>query len=122
VNFKDLKTWQMGMQLTETIYNITKKFPKAEQFGLTSQIQRAAVSIPSNIAEGSARGHTREYVQFLYQARGSLAEVVTQLELATVLGYIDESQKADAYKLADELYKMINATIRTLKNKTEKIH
>ena len=122
MNFKDLKTWQMGMQLTETIYNITQKFPKAELFGLTSQIQRAAVSIPSNIAEGAARGHTREYVQFLYQARGSLAEVVTQLELAKALGYIDESQKTDACTLADELYKMINATIRTLKSKTEKTH
>jgi four helix bundle protein len=117
MNFRNLNTWELGMKLTKTIYEITEKFPDSERFALANQLQRAAVSIPSNIAEGSARGHTKEYIQFLFQARGSIAEVITQLELAKMLGYVEESVVNDIFIQIDDLYKMINATIKTLKEK-----
>jgi four helix bundle protein len=84
---KDLDVWKMGIDLVEKIYRITERFPKEEQFGLTSQLRRAVVSIPSNIAEGAARSSKREYVQYLYISLGSLAEAETQLIIANRLQY-----------------------------------
>ncbi len=81
-NYKELEVWQIAMDLAETCYQITRGFPKEELFGLTSQIRRAAVSIPANIAEGHARHHTKEYLQFLGVARGSLMELETHLLVA----------------------------------------
>jgi four helix bundle protein len=86
-SYRDLRIWQQGVELVEMIYKITREFPKYEQFGLASQMQRAAVSIPSNIAEGHARFHLKEYLQFLSVARSSLAELETQYEIAFRLGY-----------------------------------
>src|SRR5687768_5243506 len=91
-SYRELRVWQLGMDLVEIIYRSTACFPKHEAFGLASQIQRAAVSIPSNIAEGHMREHTREYLQHISIARGSLAEVETQCEIAFRLGYIDPLQ------------------------------
>lgn len=85
--FRELRVWQSGMDLVEAIYRITQAFPNHEQYGLTSQLRRAAVSIPSNIAEGHSRQHLGEYLHHLSFARGSLAEVETQLEIAIRLGY-----------------------------------
>ncbi len=117
MDFRNLKTWQLGMELAKMIYDLTEKFPNTEKFSLTNQLQRAAVSIPSNIAEGNARGHTKEYLQFLFQARGSIAEVITQLELARRLEYVDDGDIDVIFAQLDDLYKMINATIKTLKQK-----
>jgi four helix bundle protein len=88
-SFRDLDVWNLGLQLAETVYRVTGRFPKAELFCLTSQMRRAAVSIPSNIAEGRARKSSREFLHYLSISRGSLAELETQLELAVRLNYID---------------------------------
>jgi four helix bundle protein len=93
-SFKDLYVWRLGVELAETIYRITAGFPKAELFGLTSQMRRAAVSIPSNIAEGRARNSSREFLHFLSISRGSLAELETQLEIAVRLNYTGSDVEA----------------------------
>ena len=87
-SYKDLELWKKSMDLVVDIYKLTKDFPSQEKFGLISQIRRAAVSIPSNIAEGSSRNNTKEFIQFLYIANGSLSEIETQLEIASRLGYL----------------------------------
>ena len=81
-NYSDLRAWQLGMDVTEEVYSHTRRLPREERFGLISQMRRAASSIPSNIAEGHRRKHTKEFIQFLYQAYGSLAELETQAEIA----------------------------------------
>ncbi|MGA2068428.1 MAG: four helix bundle protein [Thermoguttaceae bacterium] len=86
-NFRDLQVWQLGMQLAEEVYCLSQNFPNHETYGLSSQIQRAVVSIPANIAEGTATGSTREFVRFLAIAQGSLAELETHLLLAERLKY-----------------------------------
>jgi len=86
-DYKDLHVWQKGMQLAKGIYLLTSRFPSAEKFGLVSQMCRAAVSIPSNIAEGQARNTTGEFIQFISHAEGSAAEIDTQLRLGIELGY-----------------------------------
>ena len=91
-SFHDLVAWQKAMELVTEIYKSSQKFPKEEIFGLTSQIRRAAVSIPSNIAEGRGKSSTGEFQQFLYHARGSLAEVETQVFIAINLGYLDTAE------------------------------
>ena len=88
-NYKDLKVWQKAYQLCVKIYKITKRFPKEEIYGLTSQLRRSAVSVPSNIAEGYGRQTTKEYIQALYIAYGSNCELETQILLAGDLGYIE---------------------------------
>jgi four helix bundle protein len=86
-NFRDLKVWQLGMRLAEEVYCLSQQFPKHEAYGLGSQIQRAAVSIPANIAEGHAMGSTKDFLRFLAIAQGSLAELETHLLLAERLKY-----------------------------------
>jgi four helix bundle protein len=90
-SYRDLDVWRLGLDLAEAVYQCTSSFPKHELFGLTAQMRRAAVSIPSNIAEGRARSSTKELLQFLAIARGSLAELETQFELALRLGYVDSA-------------------------------
>ena len=89
---KDLEVWKNGITLVTDIYQITKNYPKEEVYGLTSQIRRAAVSIPSNIAEGAARNYEKEFIQFLYIAFGSLSELETQLIISMNLHYIEPNQ------------------------------
>jgi len=86
-SFRDLDVWHLGVELAETVYRVTAEFPKSELFALSSQMRRAAVSIPSNIAEGRSRDSTREFLHFLSISKGSLAELETQLELAIRLDY-----------------------------------
>jgi four helix bundle protein len=107
--------WQKGMLLAKAVYKATARFPADERFGLTNQLRRAAVSIPSNIAEGRGRISTGEYVQFLGIARGSALEVQTQLELASLLEFVDQAALADAEALASEVIKILNAAIATLR-------
>jgi len=106
-SFRDLDVWRLGLELAETIYRGTAQFPKSEICGLTAQMRRAAVSIPSNIAEGTARNSTREFLYFLSISRGSLAELETQLELPIRLHYPDSELNA-ATPQADLLGKKLN--------------
>ncbi len=89
-HFRELQVWQRGMDVVEMVYRASADFPKPELYGLTSQLRRAAVSVPSNIAEGHSRTSTRDYLNHLSMAQGSLAEVQTQLEIAKRLGYITD--------------------------------
>ena len=109
-----LLAWQKSHELVLKICEITKDFPRDEQFGLTSQIRRAAVSIPSNIVEGKARGSNKEYKRFLLISRGSLEELKYQLFLARDLKYIDETIYEEIISLADETGKMFNSLIKKL--------
>ena len=97
------------MELVEEVYRLTRGFPKDELYGLTNQLRRAAVSVPSNIAEGQARSYTKEFLQFLSTAQGSLAEVQTQLELATRLRYSSQEQVEPALQRASSLAKQLQA-------------
>lgn len=99
-SYRDLRVWQSGMLVAERVYKLASTFPRHELYGLASQMQRAAVSVPSNIAEGHSREHTKEYLQHLAIAQGSLAELDTQLELARRLGYCTE---ADSAELSDQI-------------------
>jgi len=112
--YKDLLVWQKGIHLAKEIYRITQTFPNEEKFGLVSQMRRAAVSIPSNIAEGQARHTTKEFVQFVSHAEGSAAEMDTQVILALERGYCSEERAAVASGLLSDLRKMLNALRRTL--------
>jgi four helix bundle protein len=97
------------------VYVLTQTFPKEEMFGLTSQLRRAAVSIPSNIAEGKGRGTSKDFCHFLVQARGSLFEAETQLELSRDLGFISDAQLVQAQESCDELGKILHGLINSLK-------
>ena len=105
---KDLDVWKLGIELVEKIYKITSQFPKVEHFGLSSQMQRAAVSVPSNIAEGAARNSEKEYIHFLYISLGSLSELETQLIISQKLKYInDKFIFEEVEKLRRKLLKFI---------------
>ena len=107
--YKDLIVWQKAMDLAEEIHRLSKSFPREELYGLTSQIRRAAVSVPSNIAEGQARQSTAEFRNFLSISQGSLAEVETQLFLAIRFGYLTQQQAAQALTLREEISKMLSS-------------
>jgi four helix bundle protein len=109
-----LIVWQKSHELVLKIYEIKKAFPRDEQFGLTSQIRRAAVSVPSNIVEGKARGSNKEFKRFLLISRGSLEEVKYQLLLARDLKYIDEMKYKETFKIADEVGKLLGGLIKKL--------
>jgi four helix bundle protein len=113
-SFRDLIVWQRSMQLTVAIYRLTQNFPREEIYGLTSQIRRSAVSIPSNIAEGQLR--TGEFRQFLGVARGSNSELQTQLEIARSLGFGDSKLIDEADSLSHEVGKMLFAMLESLRD------
>lgn len=112
-SFRDLREWQAGIELVQIVYTLTSKFPRSEVYGLASQMQRAAVSVPSNIAEGHARESTKEYLQHLSIAQASLAERETQLEIAKLLNYISESEATNLvekiWSLGRQLFALRNA-------------
>ncbi|WP_246831067.1 four helix bundle protein [Nautilia sp. PV-1] len=116
-SYRNLIVWQKSMKLVKEIYKITMVFPDEEKFGLTSQIKRAAVSVPSNIAEGKGRGTNKDFIYFLYIALGSLYELQTQLELANELGFVKSIDAIDT--LSVEIEKMINALINSKKDNNE---
>ncbi len=113
---KDLTVWQKSMDLVEKIYKITNNPPKSELFGLISQMQRSAVAIPSNIAEGAKREHKAEYLQFLSIANGSASELETQLMLTGRLYPKFEAETKDALSLLDEILRMFYALMKSLRN------
>lgn len=113
-SYKDLVVWQKGIALAKVVYRLTQRFPSAEKFGLIAQMRRAAVSVPSNLAEGQARHTTGEFIQFISHAEGSVAELETQLILSVELGFCDNSTAARAFELIDELHRMLNVLRRKL--------
>jgi four helix bundle protein len=113
-SYKDLIVWQKAMDLVELVYQATKAFPREELYGLTNQLRRAAVSVPSNIAEGQARNSTAEFRHFLSIARGSLAEVDTQLHIAHRLRYIETAKLQEIQAVQIEVNKMTNALMSKL--------
>lgn len=112
--FRELLVWQKSIELSNTIYKNTKKFPEFEKFGLASQMQRAAVSIPSNIAEGWMRMSSKYFVHFLRIALGSLGELETQTEIAHREGYIKDVEYRDTISSIEEVRKMLYGTISSL--------
>ena len=113
-SYKDLLVWQKGIALAKLIYRLTKNFPSEEKFGLIAQMRRAAISIPSNIAEGQARHTTGEFIQFLSHADGSVAELGTQLILSIELCFCREAAAGPAFDLISELRRMLNVLRRKL--------
>ncbi len=116
-NYKDLIVWQKAMDLAEEIHRLSKSFPKDELYGLTSQIRRAAVSVPSNIAEGQARSSTAEFLKFLSISHGSRAEVETQLLLALRFLYLQEPQARMALALLQEIKRLLHGLENSLEAK-----
>jgi four helix bundle protein len=114
---KDLILWRKAMDLATEAHRLTRQMPRHETFGLVSQIRRAAVSIPSNIAEGSARRSTREFLAFLHIARGSSAELETQLHIARNVGYLAEQDLESALSRVDEVGRLLNAVIVGLRRR-----
>lgn len=113
-SFKQLRIWNRGIEIVEEVYCFTKAFPQDERFGLTSQMRRSAVSIPSNIAEGFKRFHSKEYKQFLHIALGSAAELETEVIIACKLGYLTKEQMSVFSDNLDQLCKMISALLKKL--------
>lgn len=115
-SFRDLRVWQAGMDLVEGVYRLTELFPKYEVYGLTSQMQRASISVPSNIAEGHTREHRKEYLHHLSIAQASLAELETYLEIARRLGYCSSQQLGQLFEqvasLGRQLYALRNALMK----------
>jgi four helix bundle protein len=115
--YRDLIAWQKAMELVTRIYEMTRTFSREELYGLTSQLRRTAVSIPSNIAEGQARYSHAEFHHFLRNARGSLAEVETQIHIACNLKYISEERKRDLLEATAELGRILNALLDSVKKR-----
>ncbi len=114
---KDLEVWQKAMDLVESIYSLTKDFPREEIYGLSSQMRRAVVSIPSNIAEGRCKRSTREFVRYIGIASGSAAELETQLLISKRLGYVGEKTFDQVFSELDSVGRMLNKLYLRLDNK-----
>lgn len=113
-DYRDLIVWQKGMELVKTVYALTKQLPKEETFALSSQLRRAVVSVPSNIAEGYGRNSKQDYLRFLNIARGSKNEVETQLHICQMLDYLKPNDIAEALAVCTEVGKMLNALINSV--------
>jgi four helix bundle protein len=116
-NYRELNVWQKAYGLCLEIYKVTRDFPKEERYGLTSQIRRAGVSIPSNIAEGYGRKTTREYIQSLYIAYGSNCELETQILLSNDLGYVKDGKIEELQQKIGDVERMLKGVIKSLENK-----
>ncbi len=115
-DYESLDVWRKSMNLAEEIYKLTAKFPKTEIYALSDQMKRAAVSIPSNISEGQARKTDKDIAKFLYIARGSKAELETQLHLAVRLGFVTVNDAENAFLLLKDVGMMINGFLRRVKS------
>jgi four helix bundle protein len=118
-HFKNLEVWQVAMTLAKTVYELTAGFPREERYGLSSQLQRAAVSIPSNVAEGNARTTTRDYARFVSMALGSSAELQTQLLLSQELSLGEEGARVAALDMCDRVGQMLLRLHQALKRRLE---
>jgi four helix bundle protein len=113
--YTDLQVWQAAMDLAEDVYRITKNFPKEETYGLTIQLRRAAVSVPSNISEGKGRSSDKELAQFLCHSRGSLFEIETQINLARRLGYLDTQEAEAVLRNTARVGQLLNGLLRAFR-------
>lgn len=116
-SYKELIAWQKAMDLAATIFEVTARFPREQMYVLAAQLQRAALSVPSNIAEGQARYSQREFYRFLSTARGSLAEVETQLLIAQRLGFLNKTDAARLLSAVAELSRILNALAAAIKQR-----
>lgn len=116
-NYRDLDVWQRGMEIALHVYQVTKDFPADERFGLTSQLRRAAASVPANIAEGHARSSTKDYLRFIAIAIGSLAETATFVELAARLGYGNKAELRKIFEMTTEERRMLRALQKSLRRR-----
>jgi four helix bundle protein len=116
--YRDLDVWKQSRLLVKNVYQLNKSFPKEEQFGLTNQVRRAAISVPSNIAEGSGRNHSKDSIQFFFIARGSLYEIETQLIIAFDLEYISDSQLNEVLEHIARCKKLLNGFINYFQKQT----
>ncbi|MCI0355760.1 MAG: four helix bundle protein [Acidobacteria bacterium] len=114
-SYRDLIVWQVSMELVTNVYRVTEAFPKHETYGLSGQMRRAAVSIPSNIVEGQGRNSRREFHQFLGQAKGSLVELETQLMIAGNLGYITADQLQKLLQSSERVSRLLNGLLKSLR-------
>jgi four helix bundle protein len=114
---KNLLVWQKSISFVTSVYDLTKSFPKDELYGIVGQIRRAAISIPSNMAEGCARKTTKEYIHFLYVSLGSAAELETQFNISANLGYLDLSKKQKLQIDLEEIIRMLTGLIKSLSNR-----
>jgi four helix bundle protein len=117
-SYRDLDVWKQSRLLVKNVYQLSKSFPKEEQFGLTNQVRRAAISVPSNIAEGSGRNHSKDSIQFFFIARGSLYEIETQLIIAFDLEYISDSQLHEVLEHIARCKKLLNGFINYFQKQT----
>jgi four helix bundle protein len=115
-SFRDIKAWQKAIELVVEIYSSTRSFPREEVYGLANQLRRAAVSVPSNIAEGKGRCTDKEFLLFLHHARGSVFEVETQLAIAGRLGYLTQADEQRIRTQAGEIARMLNGLIKAIKS------
>ena len=113
-SYRELEVWKKGIDLVEMVYRLTKKFPPEERFGLTAQMQRAAVSIPANVAEGYGRSHRGDYLHHLSIAKGSLYELETHVTIAARLGIASREQALEVWHLSQEVSKMLYALVVSL--------
>jgi four helix bundle protein len=114
--YSGLIVWQKALDLAVEVYELTRRFPNEERYGLTSQMRRCAVSVPSNIAEGKGRYSNKELIQFLYRARGSLLELETQLVISTRVGYIGQEECKRLHARSAELGRMLNGLVNRFQN------
>ena len=117
MSFKDLEIWDKSIELVTDIYSLTSKFPKSEIYSLAMQMRRAAISIPSNIAEGNGRGSSKEFIQFLIISRGSLTELMTQVEISKRLCFIQENEVIKLQEKMERIMMMLNKLISTLRSR-----
>ena len=113
-SFRDLIVWQRAMEWVVACYQLSKQFPDTERFGLTNQLRRSAVSVPSNIAEGHGRGSSKAFLNFLWIANGSLSELDTQIQLSIRLGFVSTQDAAVCLQLTDEVGRMLTGLRRSL--------
>lgn len=114
-HFEKLTVWQEAMELVKAVYTVTKNFPREERFGLIDQLRRAVVSVPANIAEGKGRYHSKEFIQFLYTARGSLYEVITLIKAASKLDYLQVKEEEKLLNQCQSILSKLSGLINSLK-------
>ena len=118
-SFENMTVWQKGMELAQTVYSMTERLPRKEDFGLTSQIRRSALSVPGNIAEGFGRKHTKDKLNFYYASRGSLTETKSHLIYGQRVGYFENGSFCLQLQLIETIWNELNRLIKTLSKRTE---
>jgi four helix bundle protein len=118
-SFEDMPVWQKAMELAQEVFSLTESLPRKEDYGLTSQVRRSALSVPGNLAEGYGRQHTKDKLNFYYASRGSLAETKNHLIYGQNVAYFKQSECVPAMELIEEVWKELNSLIRSLRRTTQ---